>query len=93
MGVNALHLVTITVGDALHHVFDVANDSSHGGDVLTTAEPFLHLDSARKNKSLLVTRDIEITSTQSLQPSLPDNLTHLFFPSILMSNWVCLKDF
>ena len=52
MGVNALHLVTITVGDALHHVFDVANDSSHGGDVLTTAEPFLHLDSARKNNSL-----------------------------------------
>jgi len=45
MGVNALHLVTITVGDALHHVFDVANDSSHGGDVLTAAEPFLHLDS------------------------------------------------
>jgi len=44
MGVNALHLVTVAVGDALHHVFDVTDDGSHSGDVLTAAEPFLHLN-------------------------------------------------
>ena len=46
MGVNALHLVTVAVGDALHHVFDVTDDGSHSGDVLTAAEPFLHLNPA-----------------------------------------------
>jgi len=45
MGVDGLHLVTVSVGDALHHVFDVTDDGSHGGDVLAASEPLLNLDS------------------------------------------------
>jgi len=45
MSVDALHLVTVSVGDALHHVLDVADDGSHGGDVFAAAEPFLDLNS------------------------------------------------
>jgi len=45
MGIDALHLVTVTVGDALHHVFDVADDGSHGGDVFAATEPLFNLNS------------------------------------------------
>jgi len=45
MSVDALHLVTVSVGDALHHVLDVADDGSHGSDVFAAAEPFLDLNS------------------------------------------------
>jgi len=44
MGVDALHLVTVTVGDALHHVFDMTDDGSHGGDIFAATEPFFNLN-------------------------------------------------
>merc|ERR1711872_292279 len=45
MSVDALHLVTVSVGNALHHVLDVTDDGSHGSDVFAAAEPFLDLNS------------------------------------------------
>ena len=46
MGVDGLHLVTITVGYALHHVFDVADHGTNRRDVFAVAEPFLSLQPA-----------------------------------------------
>merc|ERR1711915_271908 len=45
MGVDGLHLVAISVGDALHHVSDVTDHSTDSGDVFAAAEPFLSLES------------------------------------------------
>jgi len=45
MGVDALHLITVAVGNAFHHVFDMADDGSHGSDVFAAAKPFLDLNS------------------------------------------------
>jgi len=44
MGVDGLHLVAISVRHALDHVFDVADDGPHGGDVFAVAEPLLRLE-------------------------------------------------
>jgi len=45
MGVDGLHLVTVSVGNALHHVLDMTDDGSHRGDVLAASKPFLCLNS------------------------------------------------
>ena len=50
MGVDGLHLVTKSVGDALHHVLDVADHGTDRRDVFAIAEPFLSLKSAIRRK-------------------------------------------
>ena len=51
MGINGLHLVTVSVGDALKHVLDVADDGADGGNILSASEPFLHLNPLQQEKN------------------------------------------
>ena len=50
MGVDGLHLVTISFGDAFHHVLDVTDHGSNRRDVFAVAEPFLSLKSGMSVK-------------------------------------------
>jgi len=61
MGVDGLHLVTISFGDAFHHVLDVTDHGSNRRDVFAVAEPFLSL------KSLLAEHlDVELGVLEGL---------------------------